>query len=176
VGMQITSPRPSNDSHGALILTDPSWIPEMKKQIQGTSGTRSGHWTRCLYWYIHQVIGAYIPPLVGTAWTRSGHTLGAGQGHRLLGNGLFVPLAKVYLDAPGQTVDAGTRPNRPAIPKGRDPSTHSEHAIFEKVGLEPNRFENVFCFTTSRTRISPVWHLAGSPFKSAWDPVWPCLK
>jgi hypothetical protein len=185
--MQITSPRPSNDSHGALILTDPSWIPEMKKQIQGTSGTRSGHWTRCLYWYIHQVIGAYIPPLVGTAWTRSGHwtrclywyihqvigayipplvgtawtrsghTLGAGQGHRLLGNGLFVPLAKVYLDAPGQTVDAGTRPNRHRlIPEGRESDTHSESPNFEKTGREPNRFEIVFFFATSRRHLKAM--------------------
>jgi hypothetical protein len=35
------------------------------------------------------------------------------------------------------------------IPEGREVDTHNEDVIFEKVGLEPNRFENVFCFTTS---------------------------
>jgi hypothetical protein len=36
-----------------------------------------------------------------------------------------------------------------AIPKGRDPSTHSEHAVFKKVGGEPNAFEIVFFLATS---------------------------
>jgi hypothetical protein len=35
-------------------------------------------------------------------------------------------------------------------PKGREPGTHSASPIFEKVGLEPNAFEMVFCFTTPR--------------------------
>jgi hypothetical protein len=42
------------------------------------------------------------------------------------------------------------------IPKGRESDTHSEHVNFKKVGGEPNRFEIVFYFTISWTRISPT--------------------
>jgi len=33
---------------------------------------------------------------------------------------------------------------RVQTPEGREAETHSEDVIFEKVGREPNRFENVF--------------------------------
>jgi hypothetical protein len=36
------------------------------------------------------------------------------------------------------------------IPEGRESDTHSASPIFKKVGLEPNRFEMVFCFATPR--------------------------
>jgi hypothetical protein len=34
--------------------------------------------------------------------------------------------------------------------EGRESDTHSASPIFEKVGLEPNAFEMVFCFATPR--------------------------
>jgi hypothetical protein len=51
------------------------------------------------------------------------------------------------------------------IPEGREVDTHSDHAVFEKVGLEPNRFEIVFVLSTPRTRTKPWWNVSGSSIK-----------
>jgi hypothetical protein len=42
------------------------------------------------------------------------------------------------------------------IPEGREPGTHSEDLNFKKVGREPNRFEMVFYFVTSRTHLKAM--------------------
>jgi hypothetical protein len=54
----------------------------------------------------------------------------------------------------------GTRKIEPMIsvliPEGRESDTHSASPIFEKVGLEPNRFEIVFFFATSRRHLKAM--------------------
>jgi hypothetical protein len=42
------------------------------------------------------------------------------------------------------------------IPEGRLADAHSEHVNFKKVGLEPNRFEIVFFFATSRRHLKAM--------------------
>jgi hypothetical protein len=42
------------------------------------------------------------------------------------------------------------------IPEGRESDTHSESPNFEKTGREPNRFESVFCFATSRRHLKAM--------------------
>jgi hypothetical protein len=42
------------------------------------------------------------------------------------------------------------------IAEGRESDTHSQGPVFKKVGLEPNRFEIVFFFATSRRHLKAM--------------------
>jgi hypothetical protein len=53
-------------------------------------------------------------------------------------------------------------------PEGRESDTHSESPNFEKTGREPNRFESVFCFATSWTRMSRECIHESISVKPAW--------